>query len=44
MLQNKLMANKKIEIVWDSVVEEVTGDENPKTVKGLKIKNVKTNN
>ena len=43
MLQNKLMANKKIEIVWDSVVEEVTGDENPKTVKGLKIKNVKTN-
>ena len=43
LLQNKLMANKKIEIVWDSVVEEVTGDENPKTVKGLKIKNVKTN-
>ena len=43
MLQNKLMANKKIEIVWDSVVEEVIGDENPKTVKGLKIKNVKTN-
>ncbi len=43
MLQNKLMANKKIEIVWDSVVEEVIGDENPKTVKGLRIKNVKTN-
>ena len=43
LLQNKLMANKKIEIVWDSVVEEVIGDENPKTVKGLKIKNVKTN-
>ena len=43
MLQNKLMANKKIEIVWDSTVEEVIGDENPKTVKGLKIKNVKTN-
>ena len=43
MLQNKLMANKKIEIVWDSLVEEVIGDENPKTVKGLKIKNIKTN-
>ena len=43
LLQNKLMANKKIEIVWDSVVEEVIGDENPKTVKGLKIKNLKTN-
>jgi len=44
MLQQKLMENKKIEIIWDSVVEEVIGDEEPKNVKGLKIKNVKTNN
>ena len=44
LLQKKLMENKKIEIIWDSVVEEVIGDENPKNVKGLKIKNVKTNN
>ena len=43
MLQEKLMANKKIEIIWDSVVEEVIGDNEPKNVKGLKIKNVKTN-
>ena len=43
MLQKKLMDNKKIEIVWDSVVEEVIGDNKPKNVKGLKIKNVKTN-
>jgi len=43
MLQKKLMNNKKIEIIWDSVVEEVIGAENPKNVKGLKIKNVKTN-
>jgi len=43
MLQNKLMTNKKIEIIWDSVVEEVIGDNDPKNVKGLKIKNVKTN-
>ncbi len=43
LLQQKLMENKKIEIIWDSVVEEVIGDENPKNVKGLKIKNVKTN-
>ena len=43
MLQKKLMDNKKIEIIWDSVVEEVIGDNEPKTVKGLKIKNVKTN-
>ena len=37
------MENKKIEIIWDSVVEEITGDSEPKNVKGLKIKNVKTN-
>ena len=43
LLQTKLMGNKKIEIIWDSVVEEVTGDDNPKNVKGIKIKNVKTN-
>ncbi len=43
MLQKKLMENKKIEIIWDSVVEEVIGDDDPKNVKGLKIRNVKTN-
>ena len=43
MLQSKLIANKKIEIIWDSVVEEVIGDNDPKNVKGLKIKNIKTN-
>ena len=43
MLQKKLMENKKIEIIWDSVVEDVLGDKNPKNVKGIKIKNVKTN-
>ncbi len=44
MLQKKLMENKKIEIIWDSVVEEVIGEDDPKNVKGLKIKNVKNNN
>jgi len=43
MLQKKLMENKKIEIIWDSVLEEVTGDKNPKGVTGIKIKNIKTN-
>ena len=43
MLQKKLMDNKKIEIIWDNVVEEVIGDKDPKNVTGLKIKNVKTN-
>ena len=43
MLQKKLMDNKKIEIIWDSVVEEIIGDDDPKNVNGLKIKNVKNN-
>jgi len=43
MLQKKLTANKKIEIIWDSVVEEVIGNKDPKNVTGLKIKNVKSN-
>ena len=30
MLQAKLKANKKIEIIWDSVVEEVLGTKEPK--------------
>ena len=43
MLQQKLMENKKIEIVWDSILEEVLGNKNPKGVTGIKIKNVRTN-
>ena len=43
LLQKKLMNNKKIDIIWDTVVEDVLGDKEPKNVKGLKIKNVKTN-
>ncbi len=43
LLQKKLMNNKKIEIIWDSVVEDVLGDKKPKSVKGLKIKNIKSN-
>ena len=43
LLQKKLMDNKKIEIIWNSVVEEVIGDQKPKNVKGIKIKNVKSN-
>jgi len=43
MLQKKLMENKKIEIIWDSILEEVLGNKNPKGVTGIKIKNLKTN-
>ena len=43
MLQKKLKENPKIEIIWNSVLEDVMGDKNPKGVTGIKIKNVKTN-
>ena len=43
MLQEKLKANKKIEIIWDTVVEDVLGTDEPKGVNGIKIKNIKDN-
>jgi thioredoxin reductase (NADPH) len=43
LLQKKLKANKKIEIIWDSAVEEVLGTSEPKGVNAIKIKNLKTN-
>jgi thioredoxin reductase (NADPH) len=43
LLQKKLKENPKIEIIWDSVLEEVIGDKDPKGVTGIKIKNIKTN-
>ena len=43
LLQEKLKANKKIQIIWDSVVEEVMGTNEPKGVNGIKLKNIKTN-
>ena len=43
LLQEKLKANKKIEIIWNSVVEEVLGTDKPKVVNGIKLKNVKNN-
>jgi len=42
ILQHRLMNNPKVEIMWDSVLEEVLGDENPLGVTGARLKNVKT--
>ena len=42
ILQNRLFANPKIEVVWDSVLEEVLGDDEPRGVTGARIRNVKT--
>jgi len=43
MLQEKLFNNKKVEVVWDSVVDEILGETNPLGVTGLRLKNIKTN-
>ncbi len=42
ILQQRLFANSKIEVVWDTVVEEIVGAAAPKAVTGVKLKNVKT--
>ena len=42
ILQDRLFKNPKIEVIWDTVLEEVLGTENPLSVNGAKIKNVKT--
>ena len=42
ILQNRLFAHPKIEVVWDTVLEEVLGDDTPRGVTGVRLKNVKT--
>jgi thioredoxin reductase (NADPH) len=42
IMQERLFKNPKIEVVWHSVLQEVTGTDDAKTVTGVKLKNVKT--
>jgi len=43
IMQERLFRNPKIEVVWDSVVEEVTGGSGPMDgVEGVSLRNVKT--
>jgi thioredoxin reductase (NADPH) len=42
ILQNRLFANPKIEVLWNSTLEEVIGSENPKAVKGAKLRDTRT--
>ena len=44
ILQKRLEKNPKIEVIWDTVVEEFTGKQGfPPSVTGAKLRNVKTN-
>jgi thioredoxin reductase (NADPH) len=42
ILQNRLFAHEKIEVLWDTVLEEVLGTEKPLSVTGARLKNVNT--
>ena len=42
MMQERLLKHEKVEMVWDSVVEEVIGDDEPRGVTAVRVKNVKT--
>jgi len=42
ILQNRLFAHPKIQVIWDNVVEEITAGGTPPTVNGARLRNVKT--
>jgi thioredoxin reductase (NADPH) len=44
IMQDHVLSNPKITVAWDSVVEEVIGEEHPTlSVTGVRVRNVKTN-
>lgn len=42
ILQHRLLNHEKVEILWDTTLEEILGDENPLGVTGVRLKNVKS--
>jgi len=42
ILQNRLFANAKVEILWDTTLDEILGTENPTGVTGVRLKSMKT--
>ena len=42
ILQERLFAEPKIEVIWDSAVEEVLGQTEPMGVTGVRLRNVRT--
>tara|TARA_R100000005_G_scaffold95995_2_gene79986 strand:+ start:67 stop:1035 length:969 start_codon:yes stop_codon:yes gene_type:complete len=42
ILVNRLMKNPKIEIIWDSVLDEILGEQDPFGVTAARLRNVKT--
>ena len=42
ILQERLLADPKIEVIWDSVLDRVEGEEDPLRVTEVRIKNIKS--
>jgi thioredoxin reductase (NADPH) len=42
ILQERLFKNPKVEVIWDTALEDVLGHENPLKVRGAVLRNVKT--
>jgi thioredoxin reductase (NADPH) len=40
--QERLFKNPKVSVIWDSAIDEFVGTENPSSLTGIRIKNVKT--
>ena len=38
ILQDRLFANPKVRVVWDSAVEEILGTTSPKAVTGVRVR------
>ncbi len=41
ILQERLFANPKVEVIWNSEIDAVLGDDNPRGVTGVRLKNLK---
>jgi thioredoxin reductase (NADPH) len=42
ILQDRLFANQKISVIWDHAVDEILGGGTPATVKGLRLRHVRS--
>lgn len=42
VMQERLFKHPKIEVIWDSTLEEITGTDNPPGVTGVRLRNLKT--
>mgnify|MGYP003965380541 CR=1 FL=1 len=43
ILQDRAFQNEKISFIWDSVITDIIGEENPKLVRGIKVKSITKN-